>query len=73
MKKLFILACAGALSLGLGMAAPGTASAKHGWGHGHGHFKGHHGGWHKAWHRPPGWDRGRKVGWGGRGVPPGWR
>ncbi len=22
-------------------------------------------------HRPPGWDRGRKVGWGGSDVPPG--
>lgn len=40
MKKLFILACAGALSLGSDMATPGTASAKHGCGPGHGHFKG---------------------------------
>jgi hypothetical protein len=37
-----------------------------------GRGKGKHKGWKK--HRfghPPGWSRGRKVGWGGRGMPPG--
>ena len=35
-------------------------------GHGHGHgWGGGHG------FRPYGWSRGRKVGWGGRGCPPG--
>jgi hypothetical protein len=38
----------------------------HGWGGGHGHGWGHgHG------YRPFGWSRGRKVGWRGRGCPPG--
>ncbi|TMK06802.1 MAG: hypothetical protein E6G71_12690 [Alphaproteobacteria bacterium] len=34
-------------------------------GHGHGH------GWGRAFARPHGWSRGRKVGWHGRGCPPG--
>jgi hypothetical protein len=32
---------------------------------GHGH------GWGRAFGRPLGWSRGRKVGWRGRGCPPG--
>lgn len=38
----------------------------HGGGHGHGHGWGRHGG-----HWGHGWSRGRKVGWRGRGCPPG--
>ena len=34
----------------------------------------HKGKWRKhAKHRPYGWSRGRKVGWGGAGMPPGQR
>jgi hypothetical protein len=36
----------------------------HGWGRGHGLGRSHA-------FRPPGWSRGRKVGWRGRGCPPG--
>jgi hypothetical protein len=32
---------------------------------GHGH------GWGHSYHYPPGWSRGRKVGWRGYGCPPG--
>ena len=38
---------------------------KGGHGHGHGWGRGHGG------YRPFGWSRGRKVGWRGRGCPPG--
>ena len=36
-----------------------------GWGRGHGWGRSH------SFWSPPGWSRGRKVGWRGRGCPPG--
>ncbi|MCP3397250.1 hypothetical protein [Bradyrhizobium sp. CCGB20] len=63
MKK---LALAATLIIAAGFTMPGAAFAKGGHGHGH------HGGYHA--HRyavAPGWHHGRKVGWRGRGCPPG--
>ena len=65
MKK---LALAAALIIAAGFTMPGAAVARGGHGHGHGddHGMGHH---HHG--TPPGWWHGRKVGWRGRGCPPG--
>lgn len=43
---------------------------------GHHHHRGrgvsiHHHGYHHHRGTPPGWSHGRKVGWGGLGIPPG--
>ena len=59
------LALAATLIIAAGFAMPNAASAKGGHGYGYGGFYGHpHG-------TPPGWYQGRKVGWRGRGCPPG--
>ncbi|MCK1735145.1 hypothetical protein IVA79_14470 [Bradyrhizobium sp. 138] len=67
MKKLAL-----AVSLIVAAGFANVAYAKGG--HGHGHGRGHHSfamshGHHYA--SPPGWSHGRKVGWRGRGCPPG--
>lgn len=68
MNKLYILAAAALLSLGFLAVTPDIAEAKKGWGGGGGH------GWGQGgFHQPPGWNRGRKVGWRGGSVPPGWQ
>jgi hypothetical protein len=62
MKKLLLAA-----TLIIAAGSPSAVFAKGGHGHGHGH-----GGFHAHHHStPPGWYHGRKVGWGGRGCPPG--
>lgn len=65
MKKLALVA-----SLIVAASFTGAAYARggHGYGHGHGHG---HGGYHAYHGTPPGWHHGRKVGWHGRGCPPG--
>jgi hypothetical protein len=69
MKK---LALAATLIIAAGFTMPNAAFARGGHGHGHGHGDGHHGGYHAHRHAaPPGWHHGRKVGWRGRGCPPG--
>jgi hypothetical protein len=47
-------------------STPDLIEVKGGRGHGHGHGFGRGRGYN-----PPGWSRGRKVGWRGRGCPPG--
>jgi hypothetical protein len=64
-----LAAPAGALPAGQAMNHAALVKAdlievKGGRGHGHGWGRGHG-------YRPFGWSRGRKVGWGGRGCPPG--
>jgi hypothetical protein len=66
MKK---LALAATLIIAAGFAMPGAAFAKGG--HGHGHGYGHAIGHGHYYGTPPGWSHGRKVGWQGRGCPPG--
>lgn len=65
--------CGFALAAGNVTPASAKGGHGHGWGHGHhgfglklGHFKRHH------FATPRGWSHGRKVGWRGRHVPPGW-
>lgn len=84
MKRLLLIgaaACAMALSPSLPAAAMPLGSSVlitqsdshtllvkggHGGGRGHGYGRGHG-------HRAHGWSRGKKVGWRGRGCPPGLR
>ncbi|RXH29077.1 hypothetical protein XH84_23780 [Bradyrhizobium nanningense] len=67
MKK---LALAASLIIAAGFTLTGPALAKGGHGGGHGFGYGHSMGYHHLG-TPPGWSRGRKVGWRGHGCPPG--
>ncbi|ETR78596.1 hypothetical protein X566_13695 [Afipia sp. P52-10] len=68
------LLLAGLVGSALLLGGPSIAEARGGHGHGHGHARGHH---HMKVHKmhgtPPGWHRGRKVGWRGHHCPPGLR
>jgi hypothetical protein len=64
MMKLYILAGAALLAVGLLASTPNNAQAGKGGGGGHGFG-------HAGFHQPPGWSRGRKVGWRGGHLPPG--
>jgi hypothetical protein len=67
MKRILIAAF---VVIAAGLAVPNAVSAKGGGGHGgargHGAFAMGH-----SYGSPPGWHHGRKVGWRGRGCPPG--
>jgi hypothetical protein len=76
--KLVSVALAAVFGLALAAGNITPASAKGGHGHGFGRGHGGHGlhlGHFKRHHfamAPRGWSHGRKVGWRGRHVPPGW-
>jgi hypothetical protein len=77
--KLKLASVALAAAFGLALAAGNVAPASAKGGHGHGFGRGHHGhglhlGHFKRHHfaTPRGWGHGRKVGWRGGHVPPGW-
>jgi hypothetical protein len=65
MRRLLIAA---AVAIAASLVMPNAVLAKGGGGHfgGHGGFVMTHG-----YGSPPGWHHGRKVGWRGRGCPPG--
>jgi hypothetical protein len=64
--KRFVIAAAVLIAASLATQGPVFAKGGHGRGH-HGFATSHHG-YHGY---PPGWYRGRKVGWRGYGCPPG--
>jgi len=69
-KWMMVLVAAGA-AIAISASAS-VAEAKgghgHGFGRGHGHFMASHA---RFIGSPPGWSRGRKIGWRGHGCPPG--
>ena len=69
-SKLTSLIVAGAAVAVVAAASTSVAEAKGG--HGHGFGRGHVMSSHARFiGSPPGWSRGRKIGWRGHGCPPG--
>jgi hypothetical protein len=66
-----------ALLVALGIATPTVMADHDDHGHGKGHKHGKHSDDDERWERrdgyerPPGWNRGKKTGWGNCGLPPG--